>query len=166
MRASACALSAKHLHRLCQRDLASAPPLWDIQNSCLPQTIGAADLGFESVRFYDEAIHHLKGALVSSVARDRPEEMFAAVAILCIYELTDAPSTGWRAHLSALSFLYQRAPGGMSPSSVLPESLLHIPCSVFWSLVRQDCLSACKFDTNQHRIVFSFFPFSSPVNYL
>ncbi|KAL5342905.1 hypothetical protein BJX70DRAFT_385780 [Aspergillus crustosus] len=142
LKASACALAAKHLQRLRQKGSNPVLSITETRNSSLQQTIAGIDLGYESVRLYDQAIYHLKDAIMSPIQDGHFEELFAAVAILCIYELFDSPSTGWRAHLSALSFLYQRTPHGIQPHSALPETLLHISYSVFWSLVRQDCLSA------------------------
>ncbi|PYI00271.1 hypothetical protein BO78DRAFT_412411 [Aspergillus sclerotiicarbonarius CBS 121057] len=142
LRAAACALAAKHLHRMCQGDSTRISQLAHLRNSPLQWTSGAIDWKYEAVRLYNQAIHHLKEAIALEIPDDRREEMFAVVAILCMYELIDAPSTEWRAHLSALPFLSGGTPDGSSPTSTLPYSLLHISRSVFWSLVRQDCLSA------------------------
>jgi len=37
--------------------------------------------------------------------RTRPNDLLAAIAILCMYELMDAPGPEWKAHLSALPLL-------------------------------------------------------------
>ncbi|OJJ96060.1 hypothetical protein ASPACDRAFT_126334 [Aspergillus aculeatus ATCC 16872] len=142
LRAAACALAAKHLHRLCQGDSVRISQLPHLRKSPLQWIIRAIDWKYESVRLYDQAIHHLKEAIALEIPDDRREEMFAVVAILCMYELSDAPSTEWRAHLSALPFLYCGSPDASSSTEALPDSLLHISRSVFWSLYRQDCLSA------------------------
>ncbi|GKZ20105.1 hypothetical protein AbraIFM66951_008175 [Aspergillus brasiliensis] len=142
LRVAACALAAKHLHRMCQGDSHRILQLPHLRSSALQWAIGGIDLKYESVRLYDEAIRYLKEAIRLDIPNHRREEMFAVVAILCQFELIDAPSTEWRAHLSALPFLYCGTSDEMSLTSSLPNSLLHISRSVFWSLVRQDVLSA------------------------
>ncbi|CAK47249.1 hypothetical protein M747DRAFT_320792 [Aspergillus niger ATCC 13496] len=142
LKAAACALAAKHLHRMCQGDACRMLQLAHLRNSPLQWAVGGVDLKYESVRLYDEAIRYLKDAIRLEIPNSRRDEMFAVVAILCMYELIDAPSTEWRAHLSALPFLYCGTVDDFSSTSSLPNSLLHISRSVFWSLVRQDCLSA------------------------
>ncbi|RAH68856.1 Zn(II)2Cys6 transcription factor domain-containing protein [Aspergillus aculeatinus CBS 121060] len=142
LRAAACALAAKHLHRLCQGDSVRISQLPHLRKSPLQWMILTIDWKYESVRLYDQAIHHLKEAIALEIPDDRREEMFAVVAILCMYELSDAPSTEWRAHLSALPYLYCGSPDVFGSTETLPDSLLHISRSVFWSLYRQDCLSA------------------------
>ncbi|GLA04092.1 hypothetical protein AnigIFM60653_004130 [Aspergillus niger] len=142
LKAAACALAAKHLHRMCQGDARRMLQLAHLRNSPLQWAVRGVDLKYESVRLYDEAIRYLKDAIRLEIPNSRRDEMFAVVAILCMYELIDAPSTEWRAHLSALPFLYCGTVDDFSSTSSLPNSLLHISRSVFWSLVRQDCLSA------------------------
>ncbi|EHA18724.1 hypothetical protein ASPNIDRAFT_140060, partial [Aspergillus niger ATCC 1015] len=144
LKAATCALAAKHLHRICRGDPTRILQLPHMRNSPLQWTIREMDCRYESVRFYDQTIHYLKAAILLEIPDNQREEIFAVVAILCMYELIDAPSTEWRAHLSALPFLYCGTPGELSksPTSALPNSLMHISRSVFWSLVRQDCLSA------------------------
>ncbi|RAK72707.1 uncharacterized protein BO72DRAFT_480797 [Aspergillus fijiensis CBS 313.89] len=142
LRAAACALAAKHLHRLCQGDSVRISQLPHLRKSPLQWIIRAIDWKYESVRLYDQAIHHLKEAIALEIPDDRREEMFAVVAILGTYELSDAPSTEWRAHLSALPYLYCGSSDAFGSTETLPDSLLHISRSVFWSLYRQDCLSA------------------------
>lgn len=144
LKAAACALAAKHLHRMCQGEPRRILRLPHLRNSALKWANGGIDLKYESVRLYDEAIGYLKEAIRLEIPNNRRDEMFAVVAILCMYELIDAPSTEWRAHLSALPFLYCGTSDDFSSTSTLPNSLLHISRSVFWSLVRQDCLSACR----------------------
>jgi hypothetical protein len=70
------------------------------------------------------------------------EDMLAAVAILCIYELMNAPGTAWRAHLSALP-LFKPAEDTLHPASpiVIPRTAIQGP--ILWSLARQDLLCAC-----------------------
>jgi hypothetical protein len=91
-----CAIAAKHLYRVnkSRLNLRFEDSRWR-----------GYDWRYESAKHYDEAIHHLKNAVdlctYENSLSDK-EDMLAAVAILCIYELMDAPGTAWRAHLSAL----------------------------------------------------------------
>ncbi|GKZ95699.1 hypothetical protein AnigIFM59636_009707 [Aspergillus niger] len=119
LKAAACALAAKHLHRICRGDPTRILQLPHMRNSPLQWTIREMDCRYESVRFYDQTIHYLKAAILLEIPDNQREEIFAVVAIL--WELSK------------------------SPTSALPNSLMHISRSVFWSLVRQDCLSACRF---------------------
>jgi hypothetical protein len=77
------------------------------------------------------------------------EEMLAAVAILCAFELMDAPGSAWRAHLSALP-LFNDKTASISDQSmiVIPRTAVKGP--IFWSLARQDLLCACKLQGYQY----------------
>lgn len=148
--ASVSSLAAKHLHRLCHESTSlPTSKLPYLTKSRLQWTQGNIDWKHQSMRFYDQAIHYLKEATLSQpgdgesmTSPSRREEMFAAVVILCTCELLDAPISGYKAHFNALPLLYSELSNGASPGSLYPEPLLHIPWLVFWSLARQDCLSA------------------------
>ncbi|KAI1073102.1 hypothetical protein LB507_009035 [Fusarium sp. FIESC RH6] len=128
LKSSICAISAKHLYRLNKSKPNPSSDRWL-----------SYDWRYESAKHYDEAIHHLKTAIdLQSYENDlsEKEDMLAAVAILCIYELMNAPGTAWRAHLSALP-LFQDTGG--SPV-VIPRTAIQGP--ILWSLARQDLLCA------------------------
>ncbi|KAJ9264198.1 hypothetical protein DTO212C5_7257 [Paecilomyces variotii] len=98
---------------------------------------------YHSARYYDQALGHLKIAVSSESYSTLPgkEEMLAAVAILCSFELMDAPGSAWRAHLSALPLFDDRAASVPVHSSiVIPQTAVKGP--IFWSLARQDLLCA------------------------
>ncbi|KAK2691287.1 hypothetical protein QWA68_010008 [Fusarium oxysporum] len=130
-----CAIAAKHLYRVAKNQLnpKSNDSRWR-----------GYDWRYESAKHYDEAIHHLKNAVdlctYENSLSDR-EDMLAAVAILCIYELMDAPGTAWRAHLSALP-LFNPTEDASHPASpvVIPRTAIQGP--ILWSLARQDLLCA------------------------
>ncbi|KAH7129859.1 hypothetical protein B0J13DRAFT_563430 [Dactylonectria estremocensis] len=140
VKSAVCALAAKHLHNS-RRSLKSfrsrhnIPHLFD-QN---------VDWHYESATYYDQAIGHLKTAVNLQRFDEDPadkEEIFAAVAILCTYELMDAPGTAWRAHLSALPLFSPEQDSSLVPSSpvIIPRAAIKGP--IFWSLARQDFLCA------------------------
>ena len=151
IKASICALSAKHMSRL-------LPAQRDIQDSWLPKVASISDKrtinwSFYSTKYYHQAIVHLRAAVrndeddvdaLSSVA-DR-ESVFAAVAVLSMYELMDKPGTAWRAHLSALPLFGTHEPKHLAssepPALLKPSATICRP--VFWSLARQDFLCTCK----------------------
>ncbi|KAF4953329.1 hypothetical protein FGADI_6095 [Fusarium gaditjirri] len=135
LKSSMCAIAAKHLYRVAKNQLNpySSDSRWR-----------GYDWRYESARHYDEAIHLLKNA-VDLCAYEKSlsdkEDMLAAVAILCIYELMDAPGTAWRAHLSALP-LFNPTEDTSHPASpvVIPRTAIQGP--ILWSLARQDLLCA------------------------
>ncbi|EXL92392.1 hypothetical protein NOF04DRAFT_16032 [Fusarium oxysporum II5] len=135
LKSSMCAIAAKHLYRVAKNQLnpKSNDSRWR-----------GYDWRYESAKHYDEAIHHLKNAVdlctYENSLSDR-EDMLAAVAILCIYELMDAPGTAWRAHLSALP-LFNPTEDASHPASpvVIPRTAIQGP--ILWSLARQDLLCA------------------------
>ncbi|KAK2677841.1 Fungal transcription factor [Fusarium oxysporum f. sp. vasinfectum] len=135
LKSSMCAIAAKHLYRVAKNQLnpKSNNSRWR-----------GYDWRYESAKHYDEAIHHLKNAVdlctYENSLSDR-EDMLAAVAILCIYELMDAPGTAWRAHLSALP-LFNPTEDASHPASpvVIPRTAIQGP--ILWSLARQDLLCA------------------------
>lgn len=140
-----CAIAAKHLYRVAKNQLnpKSNDSRWR-----------GYDWRYESAKHYDEAIHHLKNAVdlctYENSLSDR-EDMLAAVAILCIYELMDAPGTAWRAHLSALP-LFNPTEDASHPASpvVIPRTAIQGP--ILWSLARQDLLCACKSQPHRQSI--------------
>ncbi|GKU20465.1 unnamed protein product [Fusarium langsethiae] len=139
LKSSICAIAAKHLYRLSKNDFHSSSP------SIPRDTLGLSyDWRYESAKHYDEAINHLKRAVdLQTYENDisEKEDMLAAVAILCIYELMDAPGTAWRAHLSALP-LFKSTEDPFNPTSpiVIPRTAIQGP--ILWSLARQDLLCA------------------------
>jgi hypothetical protein len=140
-----CALAAKHLHHYCRvRKAAQYSPL--IPDCCLSGPRGELDWRYYSIHYYHQALGHLKASIASSTlqhGRFEQEELFAAVAILCTYELMDAPGTAWRAHLSALPLFSQGGAFASAPSEIIiPSTTIKGP--VFWSLARQDLLCTCK----------------------
>ncbi|KAK7428176.1 hypothetical protein QQZ08_005242 [Neonectria magnoliae] len=141
-----CALAAKHLHHInntSHKDH-TASTSFNYTNLILSLFGCNVDWHYQSATYYDQAIGHLKAAVNLFSHKDLPdkEEIFAAVAILCTYELMDAPGTAWRAHLSALP-LFSPEPHPVSiPSSpvIIPSAAIKGP--IFWSLARQDLLCA------------------------
>jgi hypothetical protein len=129
LKSAVCALSAKHLRHVGLPF--SNEEMWR----------------YHSARYYDQALGHLKIAVSSdSYSHTLPgkEEMLAAVAILCTFELMDAPGSAWKAHLSALPLFDDRAASVPVHSSIIiPQTAVKGP--IFWSLARQDLLCACVF---------------------
>ncbi|KAF9880493.1 zn 2cys6 transcription factor [Colletotrichum karsti] len=149
LKSAICALAAKHLSRTqnnheqhtarsARKSLASADdrsPNWS----------------YHAVRYYHQAIRCLKHAIAiggrdemdmqRGDAESRHADTFAAVAILCIYELMNAPGNAWKAHLTALP-LFSASDSTLSGSSpvTIPQSPIKGP--IFWSLARQDFLCA------------------------
>lgn len=143
-----CAIAAKHLYRFNKNKLhsthSSMSPQWQDSRWL------SYDWRYESAKHYDEAIHHLKHAVgLQTYESDlsEKEDMLAAIAILCIYELMDAPGTAWRAHLSALP-LFKPTDNSQNPASpkVIPRTAIQGP--ILWSLARQDLLCACMLDVS------------------
>ncbi|KAH7242624.1 hypothetical protein BKA59DRAFT_494853 [Fusarium tricinctum] len=131
LKSAICAISAKHLHSLSKSRTNHSR--WRDY-----------DWFYESAKHYNEAIRHLKNAVdLQTYENDlgEKEDMLAAVAILCIYELMNAPGTAWRAHLSALP-LFKPAEDTLHPASpiVIPRTAIQGP--ILWSLARQDLLCA------------------------
>ncbi|EKJ79602.1 hypothetical protein FPSE_00287 [Fusarium pseudograminearum CS3096] len=138
LKSAICAISAKHLYRLTRNTSHSISS---------PLSRGpwlSYDWHYESAKHYDDAINHLKRAVdLQTYENDlsEKEDMLAAVAILCIYELMDAPGTAWRAHLSALPlFKPTEDDSNPSPTIVIPRTAIQGP--ILWSLARQDLLCA------------------------
>lgn len=142
LRSAVCALSAKHLRHLSR--------IMSLNNEGLGTPTSRASLNdwgnedmwiYHSAVYYDQALNNLKSIVSSKTYLDSPadkEEMLAAVAILCAFELMDAPGMAWRAHLSALPLFVSD-----HPSIVIPQTVVKGP--IFWSLARQDLLCACGF---------------------
>ncbi|KPM41396.1 hypothetical protein AK830_g5185 [Neonectria ditissima] len=146
LKSAVCALAAKHLHHIDNVSHESYMPSTSLscRNSIVALFGHHVDWHYESATYYDQAIGHLKAAVNLFSHEDLPdkEEIFAAVVILCTYELMDAPGTAWRAHLSALP-LFSPEPDAVSiPSSpvIIPRAAIKGP--IFWSLARQDLLCA------------------------
>ncbi|KAE8422600.1 hypothetical protein BDV36DRAFT_210219 [Aspergillus pseudocaelatus] len=144
LKSAVCALAAKHLRHVC-RVMSQA----GVDPGCVPKYSGLPFSNeemwrYHSARYYDQALGHLKVAVSSeSYSNTQPgkEEMLAAVAILCSFELMDAPGSAWRAHLSALPLFDDRASSVPVHSSIIiPQTAVKGP--IFWSLARQDLLCA------------------------
>ncbi|KAF5695276.1 hypothetical protein FDENT_580 [Fusarium denticulatum] len=134
LKSSMCAIAAKHLYRVNKSR----------RDSMTDSRWHGYDWRYESAKHYDEAIHHLKNAVDLCTYENNlsdKEDMLAAVAILCIYELMDAPGTAWRAHLSALP-LFNPEEDASHPASpvIIPRTAIQGP--ILWSLARQDLLCA------------------------
>ncbi|KAF4450054.1 hypothetical protein F53441_6759 [Fusarium austroafricanum] len=140
LKSSMCAIAAKHLYR---RNKNHPSQNSELQSNDESRWRGY-DWRYESAKHYDEAIHHLKNAVdlrTYENSSSEKEDMLAAVAILCIYELMGAPGTAWRAHLSALP-LFKPTEDISHPASpvVIPRTAIQGP--ILWSLARQDLLCA------------------------
>lgn len=139
LRSAVCALSAKHLkhvyHTSIGHDRSVLLPLADEET-----------WQYQSAKNYDQALGLLNKAIDLGTYIDSPsdkEVILAAVAILCLYELMDAPGTAWKAHLSALPLFNDTSASIPAHSSVMiPKTAIKGP--IFWSLARQDLLCACK----------------------
>ncbi|RSL78416.1 hypothetical protein CEP51_008227 [Fusarium floridanum] len=137
LKSAVCAVSAKHLDRLSRAETSPENGFYASRY--------AVDWHYQSAKHYGEAINHLKNAVdLRAYENDLSdkEDMLAAVAILCIYELMDAPDTAWRAHLKALPLFDPKSDPFAAPSSpvVIPRTAIQGP--IFWSLARQDLLCA------------------------
>lgn len=154
LKSAACALAAKHLQHLCQRPSNSSHGNPSHQWPPIPLPLQQIpDWQYQSAKDYDRAICHLKDAVeVGGFETDvtDKEEMFAAIAILCTYELMDAPGTAWRAHLSALPLFSPGPEHDSAPCSPVAIPRAPITGPVFWSLARQDLLCACERSVSSH----------------
>jgi hypothetical protein len=153
LKSAVCALSAKHVRHIC-RTISQAEESSGTRPSFpgLPWT-NEEIWRYNSAKYYDQALGHLKTAVdLESYMNNLSdkEEMLAAVAILCAFELMDAPGSAWRAHLSALP-LFNDKTASISDQSmiVIPRTAVKGP--IFWSLARQDLLCACKLQDHQYK---------------
>jgi hypothetical protein len=146
LKSAVCALSAKHLQHLYHISDGID------RNSYILSLADEETWHYQSAKHYDQALGYLKTAIDLENYNDSPsdkEEMLAAVAILCLYELMDAPGTAWRAHLSALPLFNDTSASMPAHSSVIiPRTAIKGP--IFWSLARQDLLCACMLETAGH----------------
>lgn len=146
LKSAVCALSAKHLRHLYRlvsqnEETSRTTPTF----IALPWA-NEEMWQYTSAKYYDQALRNLKNVVgLESYSTNLPdkEEMLAAVAILCTFELMDAPGSAWKAHLSALP-LFNDDPAFAAdhPSIAIPQTAIKGP--IFWSLARQDLLCACK----------------------
>jgi hypothetical protein len=147
LKSAVCALAAKHLQHIHRRSAANprdSPSSLD--PFIAPFSDGQVDWEYQSAEHYHQAIGHLKSAInyeaFGSASVDK-KQLLAAVAILCTYELMDAPGMAWKAHLNALP-LFSPAPESLvvwSPVTI-PHTKIEGP--IFWSLARQDLLCSCN----------------------
>lgn len=147
LKSAVSALSAKNLVHICRMGRSGVNPRFNAGYIGLP-SLNEETWRYHSVRYYHQALGHLKVAVnLESYANNLPdkEEMLAAVAILCAFELMDAPGSAWRAHLSALPLFDDQSTSVSGHSSiVIPQTAIKGP--IFWSLARQDLLCACEFE--------------------
>lgn len=141
-----CALSAKYLAR---NALSQTPSLCLTGSNATPSS-SQIDWKYKSVEYYDKAIGLLmKAARLENegqqpLRRGYHDEILAAIAILSTYELMDAPSPEWKAHLSALPLLDISQFDVLNPRLHADMSRTITNRSIFWNFARQDYLSACK----------------------
>lgn len=153
LRSACCALASKHIRRLLDaRPLESGSVLPYLRSEYWKTNLRSRNWNYESAAYYDDAIRLLMEQIArignvtdtSAVRNDRSEEALAAIAILCMYELLDAPGPEWTAHMSALPLL-ETAPAQMLDTiSPQPSTRDLYKRSIFWNFVRQDYLYACK----------------------
>lgn len=152
LKSAVCAHAAKHLHHLQTRQLDMQSPSQPHASPFNPPYIpNDVDWQYQAAKHYDRALAQLKSAVqlrrFETDGSDR-EELFATIAILCAYELMDAPGTAWRAHLSALP-LFTSEPASTPEDGDFHVSPVTIPRAaisgpIFWALARQDLLCACE----------------------
>ncbi|KAI8195859.1 hypothetical protein KHU50_010533 [Colletotrichum sp. SAR 10_65] len=116
--------------------------------SDISEKVQGNDWQYHAVRYYHQAIRCLKHAIALGGYDDtrdmdggRHTDTFAAVAILCMYELMNAPGNAWKAHLTALP-LYSASDSNLTGCSPVPIPQSPIKGPIFWSLARQDFLCA------------------------
>lgn len=81
------------------------------------------------------------------------DEVFAATAILSVYEFLDASGPAWSRHLSGAKSLMDIAEGGILPAepfagteATTQESRMsRARKATFWNFARQDYLAACEY---------------------
>ncbi|KAJ5090816.1 hypothetical protein N7532_009500 [Penicillium argentinense] len=144
LKSAVCALSAKHLRHICHAANQTGESPNSLSNySRLP--LRNEDMWqYHSAKQYDQALRSLKTAIDLGTYDNSPsnkEEMLAAVAILCAFELMDAPGSAWRAHLSALP-LFSDGDMSLTDNSTIIIPRTSIKGPIFWSLARQDLLCA------------------------
>lgn len=147
LKTAVCALSAKHLHRM-EKSGKSTKYLWPADGFVTSRS-GTIDLQFLAAEYYHQSICYLREAIRNYELdpelpgnANRQECIFAAVAILSMYELMDNPGIAWRAHLSAIPLFSCSYVHSNSAEFSPPRAIIHRP--VFWSLARQDFLCACE----------------------
>lgn len=150
LKSAVCALSAKHLRHICYTANNAGESPNSLSNYSKLPLQNEDTWQYHSAKQYDQALRRLKIAIDMETYDINPsdkEEMLAAVAILCAFELMDAPGSAWRAHLSALPLFSNRDISSTDLSTlVIPQTAIKGP--IFWSLARQDLLCACKVQDN------------------
>ncbi|KEY71648.1 hypothetical protein S7711_10034 [Stachybotrys chartarum IBT 7711] len=140
-----CAFAAKHMSLLGTPSRSPSPwhgRVWPSINE------PGIDWHCQAIKYYNLTIGLLKSAtdvvqldLDPSNHTSPTSIMFAAVAILSVFESMDASGSSWRAHLDALPILNSTCGStGFSPVA-LPQAVVTGP--IFWNLVRGDFL--CSF---------------------
>ncbi|KAF2020493.1 hypothetical protein BU24DRAFT_445705 [Aaosphaeria arxii CBS 175.79] len=157
LRSACCALASKHIRRLLEsRQPAWNTPLPHLQSVFWKTSLTTRNWNYESAAYYDDAIRRLNDEItkVSDVGNTlvershRSEEALAAIAILCVYELLDAPGPEWSAHLSALPLLKTAPAQILDTISPQPPPRGLSTRSIFWNFVRQDYLYAFIHETH------------------
>lgn len=141
VKSAACALAAKHLHHISRREgrTYNPPPAWPF--------IEQMDWYLEYVKHRQDSIHQLREASSNCTSNTTPvvvETILAALAILCMCDMMDAPKEPWGSPMASLvpvqmdtgdsnghPLLLQIAPGATKN-----------PC--FWNLAWQDLVQSCK----------------------
>ncbi|KAH8594068.1 hypothetical protein B0O99DRAFT_673216 [Bisporella sp. PMI_857] len=149
LRSAVCALAAKHVDRHfdTQGSRTSGFSLGPL-DSIMASYDTPINWRYKSAEYYDEAINSLEAAIESyrygedtaqKASKYYPEDITAAVAILCMLELMDSPGEAWNIHLSALPFFSSTSGTTRLPFCVTRKAL---KAPIFWNLARQDYLSA------------------------
>lgn len=153
LRSACCALASKHIRRLLEsRGSGLDARLPYLGSDFWRRNLTTRNWNYESAAYYDDAIRLLMDEITrltslsetSSNRRHRSEEALAAIAILCVYELLDAPGPEWSAHMSALPLLETAPAQILDTLSPQPLPRGSSKRSIFWNFVRQDYLYACK----------------------
>ncbi|OAL47739.1 hypothetical protein IQ07DRAFT_126963 [Pyrenochaeta sp. DS3sAY3a] len=151
LRSACCALASKHIRRLLETRQPRSDTHWHHLGSEYWKTnLKTRNWNYESAAYYDDAIRLLMDEITrvsdptnTSFDRShRSEEALAAIAILCVYELLDAPGPEWSAHLSALPLLETAPAQILDTLTPQPPPRGLSKRSIFWNFVRQDYLYA------------------------
>ncbi|KAH7359405.1 hypothetical protein B0T11DRAFT_286268 [Plectosphaerella cucumerina] len=141
---ASCALASKHIDRILHsatgRPETASP---HFRSEYWKANLHTKNWKYVSATYYDEAIRLLMKSIgnIEVTGHTESEEMLAAIAILCMYELLDPPGPEWEAHLSALPLL-ETTPTRILGSPTFSTARKLIKRPIFWNFVRQDSLHA------------------------
>lgn len=152
----------------------SAKTLARVGLSVRQRMVGAADhtehewLMIAS-RLYDKAVHALRTELAIHTrsamdtgsapnvvaAASTSDEIVAAIAMLCVYELVDATEAAWEQHLDGARALINTGRRELARSNTesyqidqtppaLVTGLSRVKSAIYWNFIRQDMLHACR----------------------